>query len=141
MSNATARSGGPVASGPDRAQAEPLDWIRIERSPEFRELTSRRHRFIAAAGAVTFGGFLLYLGLATFAGDFMGSTVGGVPVAWLAAMTQVLMTWVITWLYLRRAEREFAPLERRVADRAGPRFTREDDPAARAADTTEGSAR
>ena len=121
-----------------------VDWTRIERSPEFRELTARRHRFIAAASAVTFGAFAIYLGLATFATDFMGTTVlGGMPIAWLAAMTQVLMTWVVTWIYLRKAERVFTPLERRVADRAEPRFSRggsdTDDataPAAPAADTT-----
>ena len=126
----------PHASGADLERARPeeqdgrtdlVDWTRIERSPEFRELTSRRHRFIAVAGVVTFGTFLVYLGLATYATDFMGTTLlGGVPVAWLAAMSQVLLTWVVTWAYTRKADREFAPLEQRVADTAGARFTRED---------------
>ena len=71
-----------------------IDWERIERSPEFRELTSKRHRFIAVATTITLGLFAVYLALATFAVDFMGTTVlGGVPIAWLAAMCQVLMTW------------------------------------------------
>jgi hypothetical protein len=34
---------------------------------------------------------------------------------------------VVTWTYLRKADREFAPLEQAVADRAGARFTREED--------------
>jgi uncharacterized membrane protein (DUF485 family) len=105
-----------------------VDWTRIERSPEFRELTSRRHRFIARAAGLTFVSFATYLGLATFATGFMGTTVlGGVPIAWLAAMSQVLVTWAVTWTYLRKADREFAPLEERVRERAGARFTREDD--------------
>jgi uncharacterized membrane protein (DUF485 family) len=105
-----------------------VDWTRIERSPEFRELTARRHRFIFRAAAVTFTSFAIYLGLATFATGFMGTKVlGGVPVAWLAAMSQVLVTWAVTWTYLRKADREFAPLEQRVAERAGARFTREDE--------------
>jgi uncharacterized membrane protein (DUF485 family) len=113
------------------------DWTRIERSPEFRELTARRHRFIAGAAAVTFVSFTIYLGLATFATGFMGTTVlGGVPVAWLAAMSQVLVTWAVTWTYLRKADREFAPLEQRVAERAGARFTREEDGGAEAPTTT-----
>jgi uncharacterized membrane protein (DUF485 family) len=120
MSDATAQDG----------RSDHVDWTRIERSPEFRELTSRRHRFIAALAGVTFVCFGVYLGLATFANDFMGTTVlGGVPIAWLAAMSQVLITWAVTWTYLRRADREFGPLEQRVADRAGARFTREDEPA------------
>jgi len=66
----------------------------------------------------------------------MGTTVlGGVPIAWLAAMSQVLMTWVLTSVYLRKADREFGPLEERVRERAAARFVRDDDaaPAATAA--------
>jgi uncharacterized membrane protein (DUF485 family) len=117
------------ATAPDD-RSDDVDWTRIERSPEFRELTSRRHRFIAGAAAVTFIWFGVYLGLAVFATDFMGTTVlGGVPIAWLAAMSQVLMTWAVTSTYLRKADREFAPLEQRVAERAGARFTHEDQAA------------
>ena len=130
------KAGGPeldrARPGMDDGHADSVDWARIERSPEFRALTSRRHRFIAMASAVTFAAFLIYLGLATFATGFMGTTVlGGVPIAWLAAMTQVLLTWVVTWAYLRKADREFAPLERRVAAAAGARFTREREEVAR----------
>jgi uncharacterized membrane protein (DUF485 family) len=145
MSDGTASDARPAAPGAQEGRTALVDWTRIERSAEFRELTARRHRFIAACAVVTFGVFLLYLGLATFATGFMGTTVGGVPIAWLAAMTQVLLTWAVTWAYLRRADRVFAPLEQRVADTAGPRFTREHDvepdtePSAPA--PTEGSAR
>jgi uncharacterized membrane protein (DUF485 family) len=130
-----------TAPGSQDGGSQAVDWTRIERSPEFRELTSRRHRFILIAAAVTFACFGLYLGLATFAVDFMGTTVGGVPIAWLAAMSQVLLTWAVTWTYLRKAEREFAPLERRVAEAAGPRFTRSDDVAEAATTPSERSAR
>ena len=122
-----------------------VDWMRIERSDDFRELTSRRNRFIAGASTVTFGVFAVYLGLAVFAHGLMGTTVlGGVPLAWPLAMSQVLLTWVVTWSYLRKADREFAPLEQRVIDRAGARFTRDADaaPAAPARTAaTEGSVR
>jgi len=141
----------------DQARREPpdageIDWERIERSPEFRELTSKRHRFIAVASTFTLGLFAVYLGLATYATDLMGTTVlGGVPIAWLAAMSMVLMTWAVTAIYLRKADREFGPMEERVRERATARFTREDDGAApvgadartapAAAATTEGSTR
>jgi uncharacterized membrane protein (DUF485 family) len=120
----------------DRARSESpdageIDWERIERSPEFRELTSKRHRFIAVASTFTLGLFAIYLGLATYATDLMGTTVlGGVPIAWLAAMSMVLMTWAVTAIYLRKADREFGPMEERVRERATARFTREDDGAA-----------
>lgn len=117
-----------MTDGTHDGRTDLVDWTRIERSPEFRELTARRHRFIAKAAAFTFTCFAIYLGLATFATDFMGTTVGGVPMAWLVAMSQVLMTWVVTWTYLRKADREFGPLEQRVADSAGARFTRDEEP-------------
>jgi hypothetical protein len=82
----------------------------------------------------------------------MGTTVlGGVPIAWLAAMSMVFMTWAVTAVYLRRADRVFGPMEERVRERATARFTRDDDGAApatadagtapAAAATTEGSTR
>jgi uncharacterized membrane protein (DUF485 family) len=122
---APARQGGATRS---------VDWMRIERSEEFRELTARRNRFIAAAATVTFVAFGVYLGLAVFAHGVMGTTIlGGIPLAWPLAMSQVLLTWAVTWTYLRKADREFAPLEERIAERAQARFTRETDDAAPAA--------
>jgi uncharacterized membrane protein (DUF485 family) len=124
MAETTARHDGRAAPG---MHEESIDYRRIESSAEFRELAARRRRSIAAASLVTFGGFFVYLGLATFAPGIMGTTIaGGVPLAWLAAMTQVFMTWGVTWAYLRAADREFEPLERRVIESAQPRFTRED---------------
>jgi uncharacterized membrane protein (DUF485 family) len=79
----------------------------------------RRRAFIVPASVVFFSVFLTYLMLAAFAEGFMGSeVVDGLPVAWLLAASQVFMTWVITWLYLRKADREWEPLERRAAARA-----------------------
>jgi uncharacterized membrane protein (DUF485 family) len=127
MADVISRDGRAGAAGPDRAAP---DWERIERSPEFRELTSRRHRFLTVASAVFLGWFLAYLLLSTFAPDVMGTLVGGVPVAFLAAVSQVLMTWAVTWAYLRRADREFAPLEQRVVESAAPRFSRAESAAA-----------
>ena len=75
-----------------------------------------RRRFLVPAAVVFFGFFLAYLLLATFAEGFMGSQiVDGLPVAWLLAACQVLMTWALTWLYLRKADRDFDPLSRRAA--------------------------
>jgi uncharacterized membrane protein (DUF485 family) len=108
-----------------------VDWMRIERSDDFRQLTASRNRFITVAAAVTFGVFAVYLGLAVFAHGLMGTTIlGGVPLAWPLAMSQVLLTWVVTWTYLRKADREFAPLEERITEHAYARFTRDGDGAA-----------
>src|SRR5688500_123276 len=92
----------------DEAWAEPggedeaIDYRRIESSKEFRELVTRRGRFVTAASVFVFGEFAVYLMLNAFAPDFMGSQiVEGLPVAWLAAMFQVVVvTWGVTWIYL-----------------------------------------
>jgi uncharacterized membrane protein (DUF485 family) len=145
MSDGTVPAADRAASEAPAGREGHIDWSRIEGSDDFRELTRRRHGFIAVAAVISLGAFAVYLFLAVFATGFMGTTVlGGVPIAWLAAMTQVLITWAVTWAYLRKADREFAPLEQRVIDRAGARFTRGGDaaPAAPARTAaTEGSVR
>jgi uncharacterized membrane protein (DUF485 family) len=131
MSDGTTPRADRAATAPADGVTNTVDWMRVERSDDFRELTSRRNRFIAMASAFTFACFATYLGLAVFAHGIMGTTVlGGVPIAWLLAMSQVLLTWVVTAAYLRKSDREFAPLERRIAERAEARFIRDDDPVA-----------
>jgi uncharacterized membrane protein (DUF485 family) len=95
-----------------------IDWEGAERSPEFRELVERRRRFVVPAGIFFMAFFLTYLLLAALAKDFMATDVGGVPLAWLLAMVQVLMAWLVAWLYLREAASSLEPLERRAAARA-----------------------
>ena len=147
MSDGTATEAARATSEAQDGEAPQLDWTRIESSDEFRELTRRRHSFIAMAATISLGAFLIYLGLAVYATGFMGTLVGGVPIAWLVAMTQVFITWGVTRMYLRKADTEFEQLEQRVIDRVETRFTRtEEEPAARTGEaaehrTTERSAR
>jgi uncharacterized membrane protein (DUF485 family) len=135
MADTTARDDGRGAPG---TQDEGIDYRRIESSAEFRELVSRRKRFLTIASIFVFGEFAVYLALAAFAPGVMGTQiVEGLPVAWLAAMAQVVVvTWGVTWVYLRKAEQEFEPLEQRAAERAQARFTREGEPAAAPAEQT-----
>ena len=98
------------------------DWAGIEASPEFRELTGRRRRFIVRASVFFLAFFLTYLLLTAFAQDFMGTKIGGVPLAFLLAVAQVVMTWVVTWRYLRTSDRQLEPLEQRAAKAATERF-------------------
>ena len=101
------------------AKAETFDWPTIERSNEFQELVHERRRFLVPATIVFLVGAIGYLLLAAFDHGLMGKQVlGGIPFAWLAALTQVLLTWVLTWAYLRKADSTFEPLERRAAEAA-----------------------
>ena len=102
-----------------RKETEPaIDWRAVEESPEFQELVKERRSFLVPATIVFLVGSIGYLLLAAFAQDFMGTDVGGIPIAFIAAVTQVLLTWAITWAYLRKADSTFEPMEQRAAEAA-----------------------
>ena len=95
--------------------SDAYDWSAIEASAEFRELTAGRRRFSAVAGAIGIGAGLLYIGLAGFARDFMGTEViGSISLAFLGGIALILLTWLITFLYMRRSARVWSPMEERI---------------------------
>jgi uncharacterized membrane protein (DUF485 family) len=105
--------------GDARGDQPVIDWTRVEASPEFRELADGRRRFSAVAGAVGIGAGLLYILLWGIGRGFMGeSIVGAFSVGFLGGIALIVVTWVITALYMRRSARVWAPLEERVRERA-----------------------
>ena len=92
-----------------------VDWQAAEQSPEFRELVKRRNPFLLGATAVWVVVFGTYLLLAALSPETMGERVLGMTFGFLFSLVQVFMTWVITFLYLRKADRVFEPLEQRAA--------------------------
>ena len=94
-----------------------VDWEVVERSPEFRELVARRRRFVLPATVFFLAWYLGFILLAGYAEDFMGSSIyEGFTVGYLLALSQFVMVWGLGWWYLRKADREFDPLEREVAE-------------------------
>jgi uncharacterized membrane protein (DUF485 family) len=130
--------------------SEPVqhDWEAIERSPEFRELVTRRRRFVIPATIFFMAWYLGFILLAGYAPDFMGESIyEGFTVGYALALTQFVMVWVLAAWYLRKADREFDPLEVAVvrraggvthdSDRGGGRFTGTDTPHGAGDPTTE----
>ena len=98
------------------AKAETFDWLAIERSTEFKELVETRRKIITPLTVIWLVVSIGYLILAAFVPSVMGWQVtDGLPFAWLAAITQVILTWAVTWSYLRKADRVIEPLEERAA--------------------------
>lgn len=96
-----------------------VDWEAMEASPEFQELVARKRRFVVPATIFFLGWYLGFIALAGYAEDFMGKSIyEGLTVGYVLALSQFAMVWVLTWLYLRKADRDFDPLERQVVDRA-----------------------
>jgi uncharacterized membrane protein (DUF485 family) len=95
-----------------------IDWVAAERSPEFQELVRKRRAFVLPATAFFMTWYFGFIILAGYAPDFMGREfiTDGMTVGYALALSQFVMTWVLGWLYVRRATRVFDPLAARAAD-------------------------
>ena len=96
-----------------------IDWEAAERSPEFRELISTRRRFVLPATIFFFVWYFGFIVLAGYAPGFMGQSVyEGLTIGYVLALSQFVMTWGLSFWYLRRADRVFDPLGRAAAEQA-----------------------
>jgi uncharacterized membrane protein (DUF485 family) len=99
------------------SEAPTHDWEGLERSREFQRLVSERRRFVVPAIAVFVawcGGFIVLTG---YAREFLSRTpIGSLSWAYILALSLILMTWLIAWLYLRWCDRHVAPLAERLTD-------------------------
>jgi uncharacterized membrane protein (DUF485 family) len=105
---------------PACAVGEEVHWEGLEQTPEFRELVRRRMRFVLPATIF----FLVYYFLLPLgnglAPDFMKTKVfGEVNIAYLFALSEFVMAWVLAWLYIRKANTVFDALAAKVRARAG----------------------
>jgi uncharacterized membrane protein (DUF485 family) len=104
------------------------DWGEIAGSPAFRTLATARERFVVPATIASLGWFLVFLLLCGFAPDFMAQSIyEGLTVAYVVGLSQIVMVWVVSWLYLRVSDRKLDPLAR---DALMPRARQIDVPVA-----------
>ena len=82
------------------------DWNRIANDPDFHALQRAKRRFIIPA-TVFF--LLYYMALPVLIGFWpvlmKTPVIGKVNWAYLFALSQFIMTWVVCWLYVRAARR------------------------------------
>ena len=127
----------PVESGAGGLEhRSDIDWQAIERSPEFRALTTRKRAFVLPATVFFLAWYFGFIVLAGYAPDFMGSEflTDGLTVGYVLALSQFVMVWGLGWMYMRRADREFDPLAEKVVAKAlhggeAGRFARGTSPA------------
>jgi uncharacterized membrane protein (DUF485 family) len=97
-----------------------IDWEAIERSREFRALVSSRRRFVLLAGGSVVGLCVAYVLVAYLAPDLFGEALG-----WAAGVGLIVLTWIVSFAYLRRSDREWEPMEKAIAaPEASGRFSR-----------------
>src|SRR3979490_3360904 len=118
MGEISTSRGHPMERPADRA-GPPDEWEGIEHSEEFKTLVRARWRFVLPAT----GFFLVYYFLLPVlngtATNFMRQEViGHINVAYLFALSQFVMAWVLAWLYMRQANNVFDRLVTRVIERA-----------------------
>src|SRR5215204_2590878 len=101
-------------------QRTDIDWVAVERSPEFRELVRRKKAFVIPATVFFLAWYFGFIILAGYAPDFMGREfiTDGLTVGYALALSQFVMTWLLGWLYLRKADRVFDPLAERAREAA-----------------------
>lgn len=104
-----------AGSGP----SDNVDWVAAERSPEFNELVKTKRRFVLPATIFFLAWYTGFILLAGYAPDFMRESVyEGLTVGYCLALSQFVMVWVLTAMYLRRADNVFDPLAAKAVRKA-----------------------
>ena len=88
------------------SEKSPVNWDELEAKPEFRSLLGRKARFIVSA-TIFFMSY--YLALPILVGYFpelmKKQVLGKVNIAYLFALSQFLMAWIVAFIYVRKASR------------------------------------
>jgi uncharacterized membrane protein (DUF485 family) len=94
-------------------------WEGLEHTDEFRQLVAARLRFVLPATLFFLAYYFLLPLLNGLAPDFMRTDViGHVNIAYLFALSQFFVAWLLAWLYIRRANGLFDRLAAAVRERA-----------------------
>ena len=97
--------------GQESAQAPPIDYIKVQESPEFTELKRRFRRFVFPVSVAFFVWFIGYVLLAAYAHDFMATPVfGNVNLGIVLGLGQFVTTFAITMIYVKFANKRLDPL-------------------------------
>ncbi len=108
-----------------------VDYIRVEESPQFRELKRRHRSFVLPVAALFLIWYFVYVLLAAYAVDFMSTPVfGNVNVGLLLGLGQFVTTFAITMWYVWYSNRKLDPLAEELrttlaAEAAGTRSATE----------------
>ena len=82
------------------------DWDRIARTDAFKDLMAAKARFIVPATLFFMTWYFALPILVGYAPDFMRRPViGPVNIAYLFALSQFFMAWIVAGLYMRAANR------------------------------------
>ncbi|GIG30681.1 DUF485 domain-containing protein [Cellulomonas marina] len=99
----------------DHRTPSPDEFVRVQDSEEFGDLRSTFRRFAFPMTAAFLAWYLLYVLLSTYATDLMSTPVlGSVNLGLLLGLGQFASTFLITYLYVRHANRRLDPSAERL---------------------------
>ncbi len=113
-------------SSPDRGPASPPgaapsptpeQFQAVQRSEEFGRLRSSFRSFAIPMTVAFLVWYFAYVLLSTYAEGLMSTPVlGNLNLGLLMGISQFLMTFLITWLYIRHANRNLDPIAEKLRD-------------------------
>src|SRR5918997_6345179 len=84
-------------------EADAADWDRVAAEPEFKELLASKRRFIVPMTVFFVVYYFALPVLVGYAPRLMETRVLGLNVAYLFALSQFFMAWIVAALYVRAA--------------------------------------
>lgn len=79
------------------------DFEKIENSSSFRELMSRKKRFLISTTILFLGLYLLFNIVISYTTWLNATFIGDITWAWVFAFGLFAMTWILVTVYMRRA--------------------------------------
>ena len=102
----------------DRAPTDEIDYIAVERSPEFVELKRTQRSFVFPLAIAFLLWYFVYVLLSSFAVEFMSQKVwGDITVGLLFGLGQFVTTFAITMTYVSFANRKLDPKSAAIRER------------------------
>jgi uncharacterized membrane protein (DUF485 family) len=81
------------------------EWVRVERAPAFKELMKQRKAFVIPATIFFLVFYFLLVVLTGFTNILSAKAFGPITWAYVYAFAQFPMTWILSHLYLSRANK------------------------------------
>lgn len=94
-------------------------YSQIQENPRFQELVAKRERFAWILSALMLGMYLIFIFLIAFVPQLLGTRISpDSPITWGIPMGigLILAAFVLTGIYVRRANGEFDQLNRAILD-------------------------
>lgn len=102
----------------DRREPSREEFVEASQTPEFAQLRKNFRSFAFPMTVAFLVWYFLYVLLSTYATAFMSiPVIGNVNIGLLFGLLQFLTTFLLTWLYIRHANKSLDPLANRIRAR------------------------